>query len=84
MNGAIVHWDGISWTTAASPTGQELRGVSLASPIDGWAVGMGGTVLQWDGVIWSIAASPTTADLNGLSLIAPRERPQTVWREEFD
>jgi hypothetical protein len=41
-------------------------------------------VPRGDGVIWSIAASPTTADLNGISLIAPRERPQTVWREEFD
>jgi hypothetical protein len=86
-NFTFVQWDGISWTATPltdAVNRDDLRGVSLASPIDGWAVGMGGTVLQWDGVIWSIAASPTTADLNGISLIAPRERPQTVWREEFD
>ncbi len=86
-NFTFVQWNGISWTATplTDPVNRDhLQGVSLASPIDGWAVGNGGTILTWDGVSWTVAISPVTVDLNGVVFVAPRERPQTVWREEFN
>jgi len=46
--GTIIHWDGASWTTLASPpTTSTLRAVQMLSPTEGWAVGDGGTILHY-------------------------------------
>jgi hypothetical protein len=63
--GAIIHWDGNSWTEVPSglqtiwvPTGGQsaLRGVWSAGPGDAWAVG--DAILHWDGTSWSVAVAP--------------------------
>jgi hypothetical protein len=64
----IVHWNGVSWKTKASPSPSSsynlLNGVSALSSTDAWAVGFDtddGTghsvtlVEHWDGTSWSVS-----------------------------
>jgi hypothetical protein len=69
----IEHWDGARWSVVPSPSpgpkGDELFGVSAASPNDAWAVGQqqGGSfpskalVEHWDGHSWRVADSPSAS-----------------------
>ena len=50
--GAIIHWDGSSWSNVTSPTTRALRSVFMVSASDGWAVGTGGTIIRWTGTVW--------------------------------
>ena len=70
LHGAIMHYDGTSWTAVASPTTAILRDVVLDSANDGWAVGEG-VILHYDGQHW-VLAQPGPL-LLGLSLSAPGE-----------
>jgi len=66
----IMHWDGTSWETVASPITLPFQGNALASvtcvmPSDCWAVGYYGAsgadqtlALHWDGSEWDIVTSP--------------------------
>lgn len=45
--GLILHWDGVAWSPASSPTAYDLHGVSMVSATDGWAVGYN-TILHYD------------------------------------
>jgi photosystem II stability/assembly factor-like uncharacterized protein len=45
--GLIAHWDGMAWTSVASPTTNTLRALQFLSPANGWAVGDEGTVLHY-------------------------------------
>jgi hypothetical protein len=64
--GAIVHWDGHSWTQVPSGVQSPLRGVWADGPRDAWAVG--DVILHWDGMTWSVARAP-----------APNVFWQAVW-----
>lgn len=70
--GAILRFDGASWTRDESPTDKDLWGVWGASCDDLWVVGGNGreegqaTILRYDGTVWTEVETP------------PLERPQ-VW-----
>jgi len=53
----IEHWNGKTWSTAASPNRGQLTAVSAASATSAWAVGSSGPrplILHWNGTTWSI------------------------------
>jgi len=59
-NGAIMHWNGRAWSTAAAPS-NALYGVSASSAGNAWAVGLTTTVsppgdhplvVHWNGTTW--------------------------------
>jgi photosystem II stability/assembly factor-like uncharacterized protein len=52
LHGAIMHYDGTSWTSVTSPTTYVLRDVVLSSANDGWAVG-DHTILHYNGQTWT-------------------------------
>jgi hypothetical protein len=53
MGGAIITWDGGSWSNAISPTTTDLDSVWGDSRSDVWAAGTG-IVIHWDGSAWSV------------------------------
>ena len=65
-NGAILRFDGATWTAVESPTDQDLWGVWGPAPDDVWAVGGTArmpsttvpTVIHWDGASWSLVETP--------------------------
>ena len=63
LDGAILHWDGTSWSNQTRPTLDTLRDVEALSPNFAWAVGKGGTMLQWDGMTWQKKTNATTRDV---------------------
>ena len=48
----ILHYDGTSWTSVASPNVGVLNGVWGVASDDVWAVGDNG-ILRWNGSVWS-------------------------------
>lgn len=75
----IEHWNGTQWSIVSSPNPRPvenyLRGVSVVSPNDVWAVGywvanVGGygynrTLIEhWDGTQWSVVPSPNVGTNN--------------------
>jgi hypothetical protein len=66
FTGAIVHWNGTSWSFVPSGTPYMLNGVWGSGPEDVWAVGNNGTILHWDGSSWSQTASATTFPLEAV------------------
>ena len=70
--------------TATMPAiNEELQGVMLVTPKDGWAVAKGGFLLHWDGSSWTSQTSQTTADLDKIFLIGHSQQPRSAWREIF-
>ena len=75
----IEHWNGTSWTIAASPNPAGpnfLLGVTCATDSQCWAVGYDDApdgsglftlIEQWNGTSWAIVASPNTATVNALA-----------------
>lgn len=75
----ILRWNGTGWTQvpAPAPGHGALRGVSMVSATDGWAVGVESTnqggaavALHWDGTTWTQAPVPGrsgVSDLYGVS-----------------
>ncbi|MEM9488899.1 MAG: hypothetical protein AAGC55_07125, partial [Myxococcota bacterium] len=69
--GIILRYDGTSWTQMASPTTEDLNGVTVA-PDSGsatglvYAVGDSGVVLSYDGTTWTEIETPTDALLRGV------------------
>lgn len=51
--GALVGFDGESWTEEYSGSTKYLRAIDGTDPNDLWAVGDDGTVLRYDGVSWA-------------------------------
>jgi len=72
-NGVLDRWDGDSWSTWASPTGNSLRSVSMLSATDGWAVGDKGTVIRWSGTSWSTKTSGVSSTLRAVSVISAND-----------
>jgi hypothetical protein len=62
--GAILHWDGATWSAPNST--KPLTSLWGSGANDVWAVGGTGTILHWDGSSWSAATSGTTSDLQGV------------------
>jgi hypothetical protein len=52
-SGAIVHFDGTSWTKMESGTTENVLGVWGTGPNDVWAVSQFGTILHYNGSIWA-------------------------------
>ena len=76
----ILRWSGTwpfgAWSAFTAPaSAQELRGVFLLSPTEGWAVGTGGTIFRWDGAGWIdiSAGSPTNEDLFSIFALSPTD-----------
>jgi len=57
-DGGISYWNGMSWTSQASPQPVNLNAVLAVAPDDVWAAGDFETVLHFDGGSWSTWASP--------------------------
>jgi hypothetical protein len=74
QGGAIIRWNGTSWKSIASPVASpnNLRGVWVASTVDGWAVGDAAfpalsQIFQWNGANWDLyQTSPVAAQLNAI------------------
>jgi hypothetical protein len=91
----ILHWDGTSWSRAASPSpgtrSNVLTGVSAVSARNAWAVGYyrgqgAGAlplILHWNGTAWSQVTAPATGmpetELNGVSTVSDR----SAWAAGF-
>jgi hypothetical protein len=83
----ILHWNGTSWATVASPKpggidDSYLSAVSVLSTSDAWAVGYYSTgsgqknlILHWNGTRWTQVASPgpTGGALSGVSAVSPSD-----------
>jgi photosystem II stability/assembly factor-like uncharacterized protein len=67
--GAILHWNGSTWTKVNSPTTEWLEAVTMSSSNDGWAVGWNGTILRWDGNAWNVVSSPTVDHLSSVAMV---------------
>jgi hypothetical protein len=59
-NGTILHYDGTSWSSMASPTTYRLSGVWGSSGSDVFASGSYGIIIHYNGTSWSSMASPTS------------------------
>jgi hypothetical protein len=79
--GTILHWDGKSWTRAATTDAtQFLNTVWGSGPNDVWAMG-GQAILHWDGKAWSLAEKlKTLTDLLGLWGSGPND----VWAVSYE
>ncbi len=56
--GLLLHWNGIQWSKATSPTTEKLESISMVSGTDGWAVAEFLHILHWDGSDWTIVPNP--------------------------
>lgn len=70
----VMAWDGLSWSETPAFLG--LLGVTVVSPADAWAVGMGsvaegGLIARWDGAAWSRVDSPTRMRLWAVDASGP-------------
>ncbi len=63
--GALMHWDGSSWSRASSTVVDEVffYGAFVPGPNDAWAVGSRGTILHFNGTTWAQVPSSTSVDL---------------------
>lgn len=68
----------IRWERFPSPTANNLYGLTIVSPTNGWAVGDGGTILHWDGTSWQLVSSPT-ANLLACVTMTPGEAERDGW-----
>ena len=60
LQGAIVHFDGKSWTPMEVPVESDLLAIWGASGTDVFAVGDAGVILHYDGASWTSMPSPTS------------------------
>jgi photosystem II stability/assembly factor-like uncharacterized protein len=67
--GTIVHYNGSGWSSMASGTTANLRGVAGAATAT-YAVGQGGTLLELSNGTWTRIDLGLSADLRGVSLTA--------------
>lgn len=83
----VLRWNGAAWTNVSGAlparANQHLRGISMLSYADGWAVGDTGgggvvpctnnraRIINWNGAAWSCnATSPSNRNLNSVSMIS--------------
>lgn len=82
--GALLHYDGASWSVAVSGTESGLRALSGTSAKDVWAAGLDGTLLHFDGSSWSAnqksgAPWSPAAGLNQRPIYALLALPGQLW-----
>ncbi len=77
--GAIVHWDGATWSPMVSGTTEFLRDVWGTAADDVYAVGASGTFLHFDGAAWSAIDLGTPYSFRAVHGAAPDE----VWAVGF-
>jgi hypothetical protein len=65
-SGAVLHYDGSTWTTQSSGTTRALDGIWGVSKNDLFAVGSSGTIVHYDGT-WTTQNSGTTRHLRSVS-----------------
>ena len=61
--GALVHYDGASWSNVSSGVTTDLRSLWAADATHVWMVGASGRVLFWDGAGLASENTDTSADL---------------------
>lgn len=71
--GWILQTSGGAWGIADGGGNYELSDVALATPTDGWAVGLNGEMIHFDGLRWQEVTRVTTEDLGGVALVSPDE-----------
>jgi len=59
-DGAIVHYDGQTWSNVPFPTTHWISGIGMASADEGYAVGQYGKIFRWNGSAWTEIGSPAT------------------------
>lgn len=64
--GALLHWDGGTWTATSTGMDVILLAVWSAAPDDAWACGTSGALFHWDGARWTQVHSGAAVNLNGL------------------
>lgn len=73
QTGLILHYQNNSWQTVpvanASLTGTELRGLSMLSADEGWAVGEHGEFLYYSAGTWQEVAEFLSVHLNNIQMI---------------
>ena len=74
VTGAVVRYDGLSWTNVPVPTGQILTWVWGTGPSDVWAGGAG-ALLHHDGTSWTAEGPPISTLTTG----AWGTRPTDIW-----
>jgi hypothetical protein len=79
----IEHWNGTAWSVVTSPEVQadNLRGVTVVSPNNVWAVGnaSGNALVEhWDGTSWSIVSNSVIAAANFLWAVSA-DSANDVW-----
>jgi hypothetical protein len=67
---AIAHWDGETWSRVALPM-TTLRGISMTSPGEGWAVGDSGSIWHSVGGQWSSVSTGITRTLTAVAMDSP-------------
>jgi hypothetical protein len=73
-NGALMQYNGSSWTTLAGPNNQTMNGVALLDAQTGWAVGNGGEIWRLQGGNWSrLSTTPTGNNLHGVYIVSATE-----------
>ncbi len=60
-DGAILHWDGKTWSFVLSETDKHLSGICAIARDNAWAFGNQGAILQWTGKQWIRHLAPKEA-----------------------
>jgi len=63
-DGAILQYDGSTWSQVSSGTSNDLTNVWASSPDDIFASGKSGTIVHYNGSTWRTMNSGTSNDLN--------------------
>lgn len=74
-SGAILHWDGATWTATEGGNGNNLYSVSAMAGA-GWAVGYSSwriPILYWNGTGWTMQESPTSHPLHSVAAVSSRD-----------
>lgn len=72
-SGALLHFDGTSWSIAKSPTRHTLYGIAGTSRSSILAVGEAGTVIQYNGTSWTTIDLGTSANLYDVTMPSTSE-----------
>jgi photosystem II stability/assembly factor-like uncharacterized protein len=67
----VMHYDGVEWTRAYSPTAQLLR-MYFLSATDGWAVSYS-SILHYDGIDFTEVPNPYPDGLNSIYMLTPTD-----------
>jgi hypothetical protein len=75
--GAVLHWDGVTWSFVDAGVTDDLTAVWGTSPYEVWVAG-GPSARRWDGKAWTsidsgLAALPSFGGIDGLWGTAPND-----------